>query len=276
VEAVRPACAAKPDVALTVFNPIARLAWQVKAWRVCRTQGSWTLPQRRLRPRSRGGSAPSNTALDRESDLDIGPFRRGVMSEAPKVTATAARSRSQTFAMTMVRGHRARTALTTLIDRGVYPTDYGLNNMAFRKPVSTGLLVSHAFTLPAELPAANSLSDSKASITSAEVWANGETRRGCHRCIPASHIRVLRNCTAANQMFLIAVPGLAASASAFARRVIKAAPEKRRLAGTRWPNVIATKAGTGFRHPGSQHGLWIERGSCEATGNVACSDVACK
>jgi hypothetical protein len=171
---------ARPDFDLIVFHTVgAGWPWQVKAWRgLQEPQDPWTLPQTKTPPsKPVPVPPPSRSALERESNGDVWTLASWRLSEAPKVTNTGAEISRPGYPddgwyVATVPG----TALTTLIDRGVYPDpDYGLNNLAIPERLARqDYWYRTQFTLPAELAGRTLTLTFKGINYRAEVWANGE------------------------------------------------------------------------------------------------------
>jgi hypothetical protein len=178
--AIQQLAAAKPDFDLIVFNTVgAGWPWQLKAWRgLQEPQDPWTLPQSKTPPSKPHAVPPlSTTALQRESNADVWTLASWHMQEAPKVTSDGAQISRPNYAdadwyVATVPG----TALTTLIDRGIYPDpDYGLNNLAIPERLARqDYWYRTQFTLPPELAGRHLTLTLKGINYSAEVWANGE------------------------------------------------------------------------------------------------------
>ena len=170
----------KPDVDLIVFHTVgAGWPWQLKAWRgLQEPQDPWTLPRSNTPPSKPIPSPPlSTSALERESNRDVWTLASWRMSEAPKVTGTGAQIsrpdyRDDSWYIATVPG----TALTTLIDRGVYPDpDYGLNNLAIPERLARqDYWYRTQFTLPSELAGRKLTLTFKGINYSADIWVNGE------------------------------------------------------------------------------------------------------
>lgn len=179
-EAVRQLAAARPNFDLVVFHTVgAGWPWQLKAWRgLQEPQDPWTLPKSKAPPgKPVATPAVSSSALERASDLDEWTLSAWRLSEAPKVSADGAQIsqtgfRDDSWYVATVPG----TALTTLIDRGVYPDpDYGLNNLAIPESLARqDYWYRTQFTLPAEVSGRQLTLTFKGINYSAAVWANGE------------------------------------------------------------------------------------------------------
>ena len=179
-EALRQLADARPNFDLVVFYAVGvGWPWQLKAWRgLQEPQDPWTLPQSKTPPSRPVATAPlSTSALERTSGLDEWTLNAWRLSEAPKVSAAAAQIsqtgfRDDDWYVATVPG----TALTTLIDRGVYPDpDYGLNNLAIPESLARqDYWYRTQFSLPAELAGRRLALTFKGVNYSAEVWVNGQ------------------------------------------------------------------------------------------------------
>lgn len=171
---------AKLDFDLIVFNTVgAGWPWQLKAWRgLQEPQDPWTLPESKTPPsKPVAMPPPSTSALERKATGDVWTLASWRMSEAPQLTGDGAQIsrsdyRDDTWYVATVPG----TALTTLIDRGIYPDpDYGLNNLAIPERLARqDYWYRTRFTLPAELAGRKLTLTFKGINYRAEVWANGE------------------------------------------------------------------------------------------------------
>lgn len=177
---IRDLAAAKPDFDLIVFHTVgAGWPWQARAWRgLQQPQDADTLPRSKA-PLSKPVATPvlSNTALERESDLNVWTLASWRMSEAPRVAADGARVsrpdfRDESWYAATVPG----TVLTTLIDRGVYPDpDYGLNNMAIPERLARqDYWYRTQFTPVPEMTGRRLTLKFNGVNYEAEVWLNGE------------------------------------------------------------------------------------------------------
>jgi hypothetical protein len=177
---IRALATAKPDFDLIVFHTVgAGWPWQAKAWRgLQQPQDASTLPRSKAQPSKPVAlPVPSNTAFERETDLDVWTLSSWRMSEAPRVAEDGARvSRpgygDESWHVATVPG----TVLTTLIDRGVYPDpDFGLNNMAIPERLARqDYWYRTQFTPPPELSGRRLALRFNGVNYSAEVWLNGE------------------------------------------------------------------------------------------------------
>jgi hypothetical protein len=177
---IRDLAAARPNFDLVVFHTVgAGWPWQLKAWRgLQQPQDPWTLPKSKAPPSKPVATPPvSSTALERETDLNVWTLSSWRMAEAPRVgDADGARIsrpdyRDDSWYVATVPG----TALTTLIDRGVYPDpDYGLNNMAIPERLARqDYWYRTLFTPAPELNGRRLTLSFKGINYSAEIWVNG-------------------------------------------------------------------------------------------------------
>ncbi len=169
---------ARPDFDLLVFHEVGgHWPWQVKQWRgLQEPQDPWTLPTGKA-----PFSKPTAKTLALAPELVLtGPhtwtLSRWRMAEAPTVKAGAAEiSRADYSDAGWHAATVPGTALTTLIDRGVYPDyDHGLNNMAIPER-----LARQDYWYRATFDAPTTLDGKQLTLTfkginyAAEVWVNG-------------------------------------------------------------------------------------------------------
>lgn len=178
---VKAAFAAPPDFALPVYQQ-ASPHWGVQTYGqagLSEPQDPSTLPRGKA-PFQKPVAAPVTKAELRDEMVGANPWKlRGGwrLEPAPQVTATGEEISQAGFAdkdwlVAVVPG----TALTTMIDRGIYPNpDYGLNNMAIPESLAhQDYWYRVEFRLPAEAR------DQRLTLTflgvnyAAEAWLNGK------------------------------------------------------------------------------------------------------
>jgi hypothetical protein len=170
--------ASRPHFDVMVFHEVGgHWPWQVKQWRgLQEPQDPWTLPKGKA-----PFSKPMAKTLEQKPELVLSAphtwtLSRWRLAEAPKVKdspeeISLANYPDAGWYPATVPG----TALTTLIDRGVYPDyDYGLNNMAIPESLARqDYWYRTSFDAPPQIEGRELTLTFKGINYAAEVWVNG-------------------------------------------------------------------------------------------------------
>ena len=163
-----------PNDALIAFET-GSPAWPIQVRQMygqVEPQEAWTLPTAKAAP-----DTPVAVPADTGPAVADGVIKAWRLQPAPQVTATAQQISTPGFdAKTWYVATTPGTVLTTLVDRGVYPSpEHGLNNMAIPESLARqDYWYRSEFAVPADWhPGRHLFVTFKGVNYAAEVWING-------------------------------------------------------------------------------------------------------